>query len=177
MQTKSIDAITLFVCGLVIIALFSLWLFISINIWIKIIITMVLSFSLYYQVMTSRQGLSHMTIVMNIEDRIMNEIAYQVTKRGYYIKFEIKDKEVNSNVKKPSIKWLKNSIVEQFADVEDNVYLSVAKCNMPLSKRKLVKFISFINVILRPAWAYREFDEEDGIMYNEDEHKDLINLK
>jgi hypothetical protein len=127
--------------------------------------------------MTSRQGLSHTSIVMSIEDRIMNEIAYQVTKRGYYIKFEIKEKENITDYKKPSAKWLKHSMLERFTDVEDNVYLSVVKCNMPSSKRKLVKLISFINVILRPAWAYREFEEEDDIMYNEEEHKDLVNLK
>jgi hypothetical protein len=126
--------------------------------------------------MTSRQGLSHITIVMNIEDRIMNEIAYQVTKRGYYIKFEIKEKKKATDYKKPSIKWLKGTIVEKFGDVEDDVYLSVVKCNMPKWKRKWVKFISFVHVVLRPAWAYREFESEDDIMYNEDTDKELINL-
>jgi hypothetical protein len=177
MESKTLDAMTLFICTLVILSLICLWLLININIIFKLIITVVLLFSLYYQVMTSRQGLSHMTIVMNIEDRIMNEIAYQVTKRGYYIKFEIKEKKTSADFKKPSVKWIKYSLSEKFIDVEDNFYLSVVKCNMPTSKRKWVKFISFLNVIARPAWAYREFKEEEDIMYNEDRHNTLINAR
>jgi hypothetical protein len=173
----TLDNLTMLVCGFVILALLYIWLFTSLNIIIKITITSLLMFSMYYQVMTSRQGLSHMTIVMNIEDRIMNEVAYQVIKRGYYIRFEIKEKESAADLRKPSAKWLRYSIMEKFGDVEDNVYLAVVKCNMPKWKRKYVKFISFINVVLRPAWAYREFDEEDDIMYNENVDKDLVNVR
>ena len=86
------DTLSLMIIGLIVSSFIGIWFFFTFPILINIIISILLGFSLYYQIMTAQRGLSKMTIVMNIEDRILNEIAYQVTKRGYYIKFELKDK-------------------------------------------------------------------------------------
>lgn len=178
MNIDTFKATTMLIVALILGALAGVWLVFSFPLWVNIIISMLLLFSLYYQVMTYRMGLSNMTMVMNIEDRILNEISYQVTKRGYYIKFQLKDKVNPSDFKKPSAKWIKASLIKKFREnaASDDVYISVVKCNMPRWKRKIIKLISFINVVLRPAWAYREFDEEDNIMYNEETDKELVNL-
>lgn len=76
-----------------------------------------------------------------MDDRIRNELGYQVTKRGYYIKFDYKEKH-------------------------NETILYVRKTNCPKWKRFFIKMYALAFVILSPAWFYRVYDAEDEIDYN-----------
>jgi len=105
----------------------------GITLWIRIPMIATLLFSLYYQVAALYYNV-HGTLFMKIEDRAINELYYQVIKRGYNITFGY-----------------------------DGDKLTVKDHNVPKWKKKWINFISFIHVILRPAWWYRDVDEQEAI--------------
>lgn len=135
------DSMVLFVCVLIIFAIIFSW--INFPMIASIPIIAVLLFSMYYQLMFWKNQISTMSIGMQIEDKMLNEYGYQTLKRGYTLKANI----VMKNPEDP------NSDTSYKFDT-----------NMSKFKRKYVKTITVINVILFPAWRFREYEGEDDIM-------------
>jgi len=136
--------VQIFIILLIILGCLLVWFMpglMALPLYLKIIITGGLLFSLYYQLMTWREQIDPSSLNMTMDDRIRNELGYQVTKRGYYIKFDYKTKNNES-------------------------ILYVRKTNCPKWKRFFIKIHALAFVILAPAWHYREYDEEDEIDYN-----------
>ena len=134
------DGLVIFVCGLIIFGIIFVWYW-NFPLWFSISLTIILLFSMYYQLMVWIRQTSIAMIGMEIEDRMINEFAYQTMKRGHTIKvYTIKESE----------------------DINAESHY-VIKTNMSKLKKKYVKTISLIFVILSPAWNYREFEGEDDI--------------
>lgn len=115
--------------------------------WLWIVVLLVLGWTLYYQVMCWRYKLSIPVLVMKLEDKIMNETIYQLTKRGYSIKFYYKRK--------------------------DNDYtIAVKHTNVPKWKKPFLKLLILFQVLKAPAWWYREIDgdiEDECMPSDEDD--------
>lgn len=78
---------------------------------------------------------------MEIEDKMINEFAYQTMKRGHTVRiFNVRDSD----------------------DADSDSHYKITT-DMPKWKKKYVKTITIIFVILFPAWRYREFEGEDNI--------------
>lgn len=136
------DLFVLLVCGLIIFGITFVW-YKNFPLWLNIPLTTILLFSMYYQIMVWIKQTSVAMIPMHIEDRMINESAYQTAKRGYIFK----------------VQTVRGSAGEEHYKIETN---------MPKLKKKYVKFISIIFVILCPAWRYREFENEDDIWMDEE---------
>ena len=68
--------------------------------------------------------------IMNLQDRIYNEMVYQIIKRGYMIKkVEVKEGYLEDDYKIVS--------------------------NVPKGKKLFIKLIVIVNVIITPAWRFR----------------------
>ena len=141
---RSENSMYTFVVLLIIFMLFVLWVFLNFPLWVNIPITIILLWSLYYQFAAVYYNVAGPMMHTKIEDRIMNEIYYQVTKRGYEMRF-----------------------------VYRNDKLRVKRHNVPKYKAKWIKFISFLHVVSRPAWAYRDVDESEAL---EDDDEDEVYL-
>ena len=118
----------------------SIFLLYNFPLFIKVGSIALVTVSLYYQLRAYKEGIgSGGMIGMKVQERLINEMGYQATKRGYTIFFEyvIKDKEEKIKVKETTIPTK--------------------------TKKKMIKWLSIAHVILKPAWGYREFDEEDEI--------------
>jgi len=72
----------------------------------------------------------------------MSELYYQVSKRGYEIYFTYRDEK-----------------------------LIIKKHNIPKWTAKWIKLVSFFHVVSRPAWAYRDVDETEVLV---DDENDVI---
>jgi len=79
------DTMLVIVCGLIIGGIIYVWTT-SISIWFSLGFTLVMSLSLYYQVMVWIRQTNFMMVATEIEDRYINELSYQVIKRGYTFK-------------------------------------------------------------------------------------------
>lgn len=136
------DLLVIFICGLIIFGIAFVW-YKNFPLWFNIPLTTVLLFSMYYQIMVWINQTSVSMIPMHIEDRMINESAYQTSKRGYIFK----------------VQTVRGSEGEEHYKIETN---------MPKWKKKYVKLISIFFVILCPAWNYRLFDTEDEIWVDEE---------
>lgn len=136
------DYAVFFIFALIISGLIVIWFFISIPLGFRIVITIVLLMSLYYQFMVWYRELTIITLGNDIEDRMINEKAYQTIKRGY--EFKIERIPVDED--------------DPYADYKIKIHT-----NMPEYKKKLVKLIAFYHLILTPAWNFREFEDEEDI--------------
>lgn len=141
------DLLVIFVCGVIIFALIFIWYWNTFPLWFKLPLTLILLFSMYYQIMVWIKQTSVAMMGMEIEDRMINEFAYQTKKRGHTIQ-----------------------VRTIWKDPEDRSSDSHTKfeTNMPKWKKTYVRFISILNVILCPAWRYREFEGEDDIWVDEE---------
>ena len=114
------------------------WMF-PFHIYIRLGMTGLMAISLYYQLMAYKVGIGNANMLgMKTQERMINEMGYQVTKRGYNILF----------------KYARNNSEE---------IVKLKSSDMPRWKLKIVKWISILHVLIKPAWGYREFDEEDDI--------------
>ena len=127
---------TIFSIVFMILGLF--WYF-PFHIYIRIPVTILMAVSLYYQIMAYKVGLYSVNMIgMKTQERLTNEVGYQATKRGHKILFMyIKD---NYDIK-----------------------IKVKETDMTYFQRKKVKWISIFHVALKPAWGYRDYDEEEEI--------------
>lgn len=118
------------------------------HIYVRLGVTVMMLVSLYYQLMSYKHGIYNSNMIgMKVQERMINEMGYQVTKRGHKILFE----------------YVKDGYEEK---------VKVKETDLSIGKRKLLKWYSFIHVLLKPAWGYREYDEEDEIddVLNESYH-------
>lgn len=118
----------------------SIFLFNDFPIFIKVFSLFLVGISLYYQLMAYKNGIgSGGMIGMKVQERMINEMGYQASKRGYkiFFKYEIVKNEEKVKVKETTIPTK--------------------------AKKKYIKWISIAHVLIKPAWGYREFDEEDEI--------------
>ena len=134
-------SLTGFVCGLLSFGLFYIW-YSHFPLWFSLILTFVLSLSMYYQVMFWIKQLSLALIMMNIEDRIVNEYTYQIIKMGYKVTVE-------------------TVIDDETRQDSDQHYRFIY--DMPKWKRIYLLPITLLNVMLFPAWRIREFDGMDDV--------------
>ena len=108
--------------------------------WIRLGAIGLVAVSLYYQLMAYHYGVGSADMIgMKIQERMINEMGYQASKRGYKILFKY---VFEGNEEK--VKVLETDIPSTF-------------------RRKVIKWISVFHVVLKPAWGYREYDEEDDI--------------
>jgi hypothetical protein len=82
--------------------------------------------------MSYRHAVSTVMISTKIEDKIMNEMTYQMTKRGYEIVFTYT----------PDGKLVPKSYT----------------CSKGIAR--YIKFITFVHVVLKPAWFYHDDVDE-----------------
>jgi len=142
--TKEFTMLMVFVSCLMIMGLYIIWTN-PIELWIQIPVTFVLILSLYYQIMMFRLGLTTPTLIMNLTDRLWNETVYQTEKRGYEILFH------------------------QEEDDEGYDKLVIKKSNIPRYKKPYIKVLILLNMVLTPAWRFRDGYEWDDRIYDEDE--------
>lgn len=118
----------------------SIFLLYDFPLFIKVGSVALVVVSLYYQLKAYKEGIgSGGMIGMKVQERMINEMGYQASKRGYKILFE-------------------------YVIVNNDEKVKVKETNIPTKfKKKMIKWISIAHVILKPAWGYREFDEEDEI--------------
>ena len=135
------DAMVIFVCGLLIFGICFVWIQ-GFPLWFAIPLTAILVFSMYYQIMFWIKQLSMAMIMMDIEDRFVNEYTYQIMKRGYKVRVE-------TVVADPT----KMDSEQHYKYVYD----------MPKWKKHYVLPITLLNVILFPAWRIREFEGQDDV--------------
>ena len=138
------DMLMIFICGLIIFGLAFAWIK-NFPLWFNIPLTIILLFSMYYQIMVWIKQTSLVMMGMEIEDRMINEFAYQTKKRGYWIEIR--------NIKNPDDPTDSHTKIET---------------NMPKWKITYVRIISTFFIILSPAWNYRKFEGEDDIWGDEE---------
>lgn len=139
---RSENSMYTFVITLILLILVCLWFLVQPPLLISILITVILLWSLYYQLAAVYFDVSGPMMHMKIEDRIMSELYYQVSKRGYEIYFTYRDEK-----------------------------LIIKKHNIPKWTAKWIKLVSFFHVVSRPAWAYRDVDETEVLV---DDENDVI---
>ena len=139
------DVFFIFVLCLIVFGMAFVW-YLPLPMVLQAIFTITLGVSMYYQFMVWYRQSTIPMLEHDIEDRIINELAYQTIKRGYTF-------TVNREPLDP--------------DDFDSDYKLKIDTNLPKGKKKVVKFISLLNIMLNPAWKYREFDEEDDIWGDE----------
>ncbi|MHA1807001.1 MAG: hypothetical protein ACTSX2_05455 [Candidatus Thorarchaeota archaeon] len=99
------DMMLMIVSVLMIGGIIYVWMNIA-SFWFALGFTILILFSLYYQVMVWLRQTNFMMVTTEIEDRYLNELSYQVIKRGYTFKVNSK-RQIRTNVprwKKPYIK-------------------------------------------------------------------------
>ena len=124
------DMMLVIVSVLMIGGIIYIWMNIA-SFWFNLGFTILLSFSLYYQVMVWLRQTNFMMVATEIEDRYLNELSYQVIKRGYTFKVNSK-RQIRTNVprwKKPYIKLVTLFFVVLFPawnyrefDEEDDIW-------------------------------------------------------
>lgn len=112
------------------------------------IILVFLGYLVYFSIMILKNKIAPAMIPTMVEDRMMNEVGYQVTKRGYDIKFYYEEKE------------------------DGDYTVKVRRTTVPKNKKKYLKYIALFHVILKPAWGFRKFDKEDDLLEEEDEFEE-----
>lgn len=123
--------ISVFIIGII-------WLY-NFPITVKIFSLGLIIMSLYYQLMAYKHGIGNANMIgMKVQERMINEVGYQATKRGYKILFK-------------------------YEVVDNDEKVKIRETDMPRHKRKIVKWISILHVLVKPAWGYREFEGEDDI--------------
>ena len=132
-----------FVVCCIIYAISLVWYW-KLPLYFNLVITIILGFSLYYQLMVWYRQTNFMMVGAEIEDRFINEYAYQVIKRGY------------------SLRVIPNDSPDPKSDSTYKL-----KTDIPKNTKRYVKMVTLINVILCPAWNYREFEGEDDIWGDE----------
>ena len=135
------DSMVIFVSGLVIMASIFIWL--NFPIIVSIPAIAVLLFSLYYQIMFWIKQLNTAMLGMQIDDKMLNESGYQYLKRGYDLKISVTYK--NPEDPNSDLKYKFNS-------------------SIPKWRKKYIKLIVIIQIVLFPAWRFREYEGEDEIM-------------
>ena len=125
--SRSENMMYTFIVALILLALFAIWFMFDLMLLIRIPTTILLIASLYYQLMAIRYNVAGPMMHMKIEEKIMNEVYYQITKRNYEVTFVYRDDK-----------------------------LRIKSHNIPKFKAKWIKLISFLNVTLSPAWAYHD---------------------
>lgn len=135
------DALVIFVCGLLIFGICFVWYW-NFPLWFSIPLTLILLFSMYYQIMFWIKQLSMGMIVMDIEDRFVNEYTYQIMKRGYKVR-------------------IKSIIDDPTRQDSDQHYKFIS--DMPKWKKSYVVPITMLFVVIFPAWRLREFEGQDDI--------------
>lgn len=135
------DLMVIFVSGIVIMAIIFIW--ITFPIIVSIPASVILLFSLYYQIMFWIKQLNTASLGMHIDDKMLNESGYQYLKRGHDLKISVTYK--NPEDPNSDLKYKFNS-------------------NIPKWKKKYIKLIVIIQIILFPAWRFREYEGEDDIM-------------
>ena len=135
------DVLVILVCGLLVLGLYYVWHW-NFPPIVAIPLTAIILFSMYYQIMFWVKQLSLAMIMMDIEDRIVNEYTYQIMRRGYSVKVESVVKDETRQDSEQHYKY---------------VY------DMPKWKKSYVLPITIMNVILFPAWRIREFEGQDDV--------------
>jgi len=135
------DMMVIFVGGIIVMAVG--YTLLNFPLIIAIPITSVLLFSMYYQIMFWINQISTMSLQMLIEDKFVNEFGYQILKRGYTLK--VRTIQKNPDDPNSDIKYKFDS-------------------NIPKWKKKYLKVITIIQLILFPAWRFREYEGEDEMM-------------
>lgn len=135
------DLMVIFVGGLVIMASIFIWM--NFPMIVSIPASAVLLFSLYYQIMFWLKQLNTAMLQMKIDDKMLNESGYQYLKRGYDLKISVTYK--NPEDPNSDLKYTFNS-------------------SIPKWRKKYIKLIVVIQIILFPAWRFREYDGEENIM-------------
>ncbi len=138
---QSADILFSFLCIFMVISIITVW-YKGLPLLFTIPFTIVILFSLYYQIMAWANQIDFISIAMLVEDRMVNEFSYQTKKRGYNIRI---------------------STVKDNPDRMDSDTHYKMVTDMPKLKKGYVKIISILNVILCPAWHYREFEGEDDL--------------
>ena len=108
------------------------WVWVKPILEIKIGLSIILLISLYYQIMSIKYSVNIAMMGMKAEDKSINEMTYQTIKKGYIISF--------------------------YYDKENKIRIKSYSCSK--NKMRYIKLISFIHVLLKPAWWYREDIEE-----------------
>ena len=115
----------------------SLFWYFNFHIFMKLGVLGITIISLYYQLTAYKHGIPPSMIETKLHERKINEVGYQASKRGYKVLFEYTKKN------------------------SDDVRVKFS--TIPKGKKKYIKWISMFHVLIKPAWGYREFDEEDEI--------------
>ena len=140
-KIDSSDTLMFFVLGLLICGICFVW-YNQFPFYLALIITIVILFSMYYQIMFWVKQLSLVMLFMNIQDRIINEYTYQIMKRDYFIRVK--------------------TIIEDPTRMDSNEKIKF-ETNMPKWKKYYVLPITILMVILFPAWRIREFEGQDDV--------------
>lgn len=143
--SRSENMMYTFIVALILLALFAIWFMFDLMLLIRIPTTILLIASLYYQLMAIRYNVAGPMMHMKIEEKIMNEVYYQITKRNYEVTFVYRDDK-----------------------------LRIKSHNIPKFKAKWIKLISFLNVTLSPAWAYHDDIDEMEAMDDDDDDAHII---
>jgi len=129
---KEENAMHLFVIVMILFFFSIIWFWVKPSFYVAIGLTSILLISLYYQIMSIRYSVSTAMMQMKVEDKILNEMTYQTTKRGYTISF--------------------------YYDENNKIRIKTYSCSK--MKMRYIKFITFIHVIIKPAWWYHDDIDE-----------------
>lgn len=146
LQLNPDDYMVIIVSMLIIFGILTLWIRFEIDNIIRIPLTIILIFSLYYQVMVWLKQTNFMMVGMEVEDRYLNELAYHSLKAGYQFKIE-------------------TTVVDPDDPISDETYKIIH--DIPPVRKSWIKLISLFFVILFPAWRYRDYEGIDDIYDDE----------
>lgn len=110
------------------------------TIYIMIIIVTIIA--AYYTLMSYHAGAVGTASEWKVEDRAINEICYQVSKKQHTIKYIITDKDENSTK------------------------IKITEMSMSRNAFRLILLKSFVIVFITPAWGFRKIEHDD--FYDDD---------